>query len=459
MDFKNISEETRDYIRALIECIDDGIFITDGEGNVIDLNEESLGLNKREDIVGRNMRDLVKEGIYKDSVALHVIREKRPISVVQHEETKLVTTAIPFMEDGEVKMVVCCERPIRELESLQAELKETKEESLRYEEELRYIREKTMQDVGVIIESDAMMKVVDLAVRAAEHDSRVLIEGETGTGKEVVAKLIYRNGKRANKPYVAVNCGALPESLLESELFGYEKGAFTGALEGGKKGYFELANGGVLFLDEIGEVSTGFQTKLLRAIQENEIYRIGGSKPIKTDVQIIAATNQDLAELVEEGRFRADLYYRLNILPIRVPPLRERKEDIVPLAVSFIDQLNERYSNHKHLSKQALRCMCDYDWPGNVRELNNFVERLYLISAGDVIQEEDVTPILFGSAASTHKMYRETATLKENMEMLEAQVISRFMEIYKKPADVEAALGISRATLNRKISKYGLTYK
>lgn len=459
MDFKNISEETRGYIRALIECIDDGIFITDGEGNVIDLNEESLGLNKREDIVGRNMRDLVKEGIYKDSVALHVIREKRPISVVQHEETKLVTTAIPFMEDGEVKMVVCCERPIRELESLQAELKETKEESLRYEEELRYIREKTMQDVGVIIESDAMMKVVDLAVRAAEHDSRVLIEGETGTGKEVVAKLIYRNGKRANKPYVAVNCGALPESLLESELFGYEKGAFTGALEGGKKGYFELANGGVLFLDEIGEVSTGFQTKLLRAIQENEIYRIGGSKPIKTDVQIIAATNKDLAELVEEGRFRADLYYRLNILPIRVPPLRERRDDIVPLAVSFIDQLNERYSNHKHLSKQALRCMCDYDWPGNVRELNNFVERLYLISTSDVIQEEDVIPILFGSAAPTNKMYRETATLKENMEMLEAQVISRFMEIYKKPGDVEAALGVSRATLNRKISKYGLTYK
>ena len=173
MDFKNISEETRDYIRALIECIDDGIFITDGEGTVIDLNEESLGSNKREDIVGRNMKDLVEEGIYKDSVALHVIREKRPISVVQHEETKLVTTAIPFIEDGEVKMVVCCERPIRELESLQAELRETKEESLRYEEELRYIREKTTQDVGVIIESDAMMKVVDLAFRAAEHDSRV----------------------------------------------------------------------------------------------------------------------------------------------------------------------------------------------------------------------------------------------------------------------------------------------
>lgn len=459
MDVKNISQETKDYIRAVIDCIDDGIFITDGEGTVIDLNEESLGMYKREDIVGKNMRDLVREGVYQDSVALRVIKEKRPISVIQHEETKLMTTAIPFIEDGEVKMVICCERSLHELESLQAELRETREESLRYEEELQYIREKITKDVGVIIESHEMMDVVNLALRAAEHDSRVLIEGETGTGKEVIAKLIYRNGKRSNKPYLAVNCGAIPESLLESELFGYEKGAFTGASEGGKKGYFELANGGVLFLDEIGEVSQGFQTKLLRAIEENEFYRIGGNRPIKTDVQIIAATNQDLSELVEEGRFRADLYYRLKILPIKVPPLRERRNDIVPLAVSFIDRLNERYSNHKHLSKQALKHMQEYDWPGNVRELGNFVERLYLISPGDVIREEDVKPLLYGNVAATEQLYLETASLKENMERLEAQVIAKSMEVYKTPAEVEKALGISRASLNRKISKYGLTYK
>lgn len=459
MDIKNISEEAKEYARAVIDCIDDDIFITDGEGTVIDLNTTSLGTNRREDIVGRNMKDLVRDGIYQDSVALRVIEEKRPISVMQHEETKLMTTAIPFIEDGEVKMVICCGRQMRELESLEAELRETKEERLRYEEELRYVREKITGDVSIVIESTEMMKVVNLALRAAEHDSRVLIEGETGTGKEVIAKLIYRNGKRSNKPYLAVNCGAIPESLLESELFGYEKGAFTGASEGGKKGYFELANGGVLFLDEIGEVSPGFQTKLLRAIEENEFYRVGGNKPIKTNVQIIAATNQDLAELVEEGRFRADLYYRLNILPIKIPPLRERRNDIVPMAVTFMDRLNERYSNHKHLSKQALKRMQEYEWPGNVRELGNFVERLYLISSGDIIREEDVKPLLYGNTAGAEQVYLETESFKENMERLEAQIIAKSMEIYKTPAEVEKALGISRASLNRKISKYGLTYK
>ena len=455
MDINSLTEREKAYARAVIECIDDGIFITDGEGTVVELNTANLGCQKRENIIGKNMRELIDEGIYRDSAALRVIEEGKPVSMFQYEETDLLTTAMPYMENGDIKMVVCCERELYTLGAIEKELEESLQKNSRYEQELLYMREKMTRDVGIVAESPQMRKVVDLAITAANYDSRVLIQGETGTGKEVIAKLIYNNGSRKGKPFIAVNCAAIPESLLESELFGYEKGAFTGASDSGKKGFFELADEGVLFLDEIGEISPGFQVKLLRAIQEGEIMRVGGNSPIKIDVQIIAATNKDLMKKVEAGEFRADLYYRLSVFPIKIPALRERKEEVFTLVQMFMDKLNSKYGKEKCFSAKAMKLMQNYNWPGNIRELENVVERLAMVSRNDVIKEDEVSAMLFDEGSLSDFQY-EGVSLEEAIELTEKSLLKRYMEKYKSPAEVEKALGISRASLNRKIKKYEL---
>lgn len=455
MDFNNCSDETKNCVRAVIECIDDGIFITDGNGTVVELNKSALGCQSRETIIGKNMRELIKEGIYEDSLALRVIKEKKSVSMVQHEETDILTTAIPHIEDGQVRMVVCCEREVYELDALRRELKESKEKNLQYEQELMYLRKNATRDVGVVAESVQMHDVIELALTAAKFDSRVLLQGETGTGKEVIAKLVYRNGKRAGKPFVDVNCGAIPENLLESELFGYEKGAFTGAREDGKKGVFELADGGVLFLDEIGETSLNFQTKLLRCIQESAVTRVGGDKTIPVDVQIIAATNRDLMKEVREGRFREDLYYRLNVFPIQIPPLRARKSDIASLVYLYASKFNDKYGTDKMFSRESLDALQNYKWPGNVRELANVVERLILISKNKIIKEEELQPLLFADSAIEDLEITE-ASLEEHVARIEKEVLLKCMKKFKKRAELAEALEISVATLNRKLRKYGL---
>lgn len=442
-------------VRTVIECIDDGIFITDGEGTVIEANKRGLGCQKREDIIGKNMADLVKAGVYEDSIALKVIKTKKAQTMIQHEETDILTTAMPYIEDGVVKMVVCCEREIDELEIIKKELKEAKEKNDDYERELKYIRSQITQDVGLVAETAEMRHVVDLALTAASFDSRVLIEGETGVGKEVIAKLIYRQGKRHGGPFFAVNCGAIPENLIESELFGYEEGAFTGADKKGKKGFFELANKGVLFLDEIGEISESFQVKLLRALQENEIMRIGGDTPIKLDVQVIAATNKNLLEKVNSGEFRSDLYYRLNVFPITIPPLRGRVADIRALTNLFLTKFNEKYSTDKKITPDAMSLLQNYKWPGNVRELENVLERLVLTCKGDAIKDFHVMQII--DVGGEEEIFgTHSLSLGEMIEKVEKEILAQYISEYKTTAALEKALKISRSTLNRKLLKYGL---
>lgn len=455
LDLNNLSEEVKYYIKALIECIDDGIFITDGKGNVIEANKRGMGTQKRETVIGRNMAVLIKEGIYEDSIALKVIKAKRALTVFQHEETDLLTTAMPWVEDDEVKMVVCCEREIDELEVVKRELRESREKNDEYERELQYMRSQVTKDVGIIAETPEMRKVIDLALTAASFDSRALIQGETGVGKEVIAKLIYRNGVRKGKPFLAVNCGAIPETLLESELFGYEPGAFTGAEKSGKKGFFELADEGVLFLDEIGEVSPSFQVKLLRAIQENEIMRVGGIAPIKLNVQIIAATNKDLLEKVASGEFRSDLYYRLNVFPIKIPPLRGRKKDIVALTQLLLRKYNGKYSMDKQISLDALNLLQNYNWPGNVRELENIIERLVLTTNGMVIKEHNIRQMFVGGEL-IEDVEQEDLSFDEMVESVEKEILAQSLKEYKTTAQMEKALKMSRSTLNRKLRKYNL---
>lgn len=456
MNFNELSKENRQCIRAVIECIDDGIFITDGEGTVVELNKTALGVQKREDILGRNMNELIRLGVYRDSLALDCIKEKRKITRFQNEETEILTTAIPHMENGKVQLVVCCEREVQELEIMKEQLRSSEIKLEDYRRELEYLRSVIAGEVDVVMESDEMQHVVNLALTAAQYGSRVLIQGETGVGKEIVARIIYKNSARKNAPFIAVNCSAIPESLLESELFGYEKGSFTGASEKGKKGFFELANKGVLFLDEIGDISLNFQAKLLRVLQENEIMRIGGKENIPVDVQIIAASNKPLAEKVAAGEFRSDLFYRLNTFPIVIPPLRTRKRDIVPLVYKFAEFFNNKYETKKMFSLSSLNILQRYEWPGNVRELENLVERIILTSREDIITEKHVRQMLYFPVNPGDDAFPEDGSLKSAVEETEKRVIKKAMEKYKTPTELENALGVSRATLNRKLVKYGL---
>ena len=456
MRFENLSKDAREYIKAVIECIDDGIFILDDKSTIMEINEKGLGTKKREDIVGKTMQELVDEGIYRDSCTLKVLKSGEKETLLQYDETETLTTGIPYIKDGKINMIVCCERELKEIDIMKEQLRINEEKLDKYKSEIRYLRSIFAKETkDLVLESPKMKQVVELALTAAKYDSRVLIEGETGVGKEIIAKLIYRNGVRKNGPFIAVNCSAIPETLIESELFGYEKGSFTGADEKGKKGYFELANKGVIFLDEIGEISLSFQSKLLRTLQENEILRIGGKQSIKIDVQVIAATNKNLAEKVQTGEFKADLFYRLNTFPIMIPPLRERQADIVPLIYSFADKFNKKYGTQKRFSLSSLNALQVYEWPGNVRELENIVERLVLTVHDDVINAEHVGMIL-GTCKKDFNGAGERGTLREVSEHAEKELIKKYMEIYDNPEDLEKALDVSRATLNRKLLKYDL---
>ncbi|MGQ9497362.1 MAG: sigma-54-dependent transcriptional regulator [Desulfotomaculales bacterium] len=305
--------------------------------------------------------------------------------------------------------------------------------------------------------SPAMLEVSKEIGRFADTDNTVLITGETGTGKELVAGALHRNSRRREGPFVRINCAAIPENLLESELFGHEKGAFTGAT-GRKLGKFELAEGGTIFLDEISEMSPAMQSKLLRVLQEKEFDRIGGTRTIRVDVRIIAATNRELAQMVRDGAFREDLYYRLNMVTIRVPPLRERKEDIPLLAEYFVRKAAAREEKPvQGIAPEALDLLVTYDWPGNVRELRNVCERAVILARGPVILPEDLPPSLQPEFRPDTGFAPRGATLREILDDVERSVILRTLREHNYNRSKTAqALGINRRTLYNKLKEYGL---
>jgi two-component system response regulator HydG len=298
-----------------------------------------------------------------------------------------------------------------------------------------------------------MQRVLEMVARVAPSDATVLVQGESGTGKELIAKAIHHASPRADGPFVAVNCGALPEALLESELFGHVKGAFTGAIAA-KRGLFEEAQGGTLFLDEIGEMPPSLQVKLLRALQEREIRRVGGTQAIGVDVRIVAATNRDLAQLVRDGRFRDDLYYRLNVVLVALPPLRERREDVPLLAAHFLARAAERRGRPLRLSAATEERLAAYPWPGNVRELENALERASILAAGDTIAPGDLPPhIASGAGPGPVPALPAQRNLAEVERAHILQTLERCGWNHSRAAD---ALGIGRTTLWRKLKEYGL---
>ncbi|MUP58866.1 sigma-54-dependent Fis family transcriptional regulator [uncultured Megasphaera sp.] len=393
-EFFSTIEDANTHLNAIIEHSFDGIFITDKDAYVLRINTayESITGLKKEDVIGKNMKDLVTQKIISESASLLVIHKKKPVTLQQKFKTgkeALVTSSPIFDTQGNLIMVVTNVRDLSEIYNLKeaVERKNATVERLRLE--LTHLQETLIKDELIIKDESALQSVL-LANRVAPLDTTVLLLGETGVGKEVLAHYIYQHSHRCHDSFIKVNCGAIPENLIESELFGYESGAFTGANRNGKMGLFELANKGTLFLDEVGELPKDMQVKLLRALQEQEIMRIGGTKPIKIDTRIIAATNRNLKEMVQQKLFREDLYYRLSVFPISLPPLRLRQKDIIPLAESFLAKLNQKYSFHKSFSSYSCQVLQEYNWPGNIRELKNIVERAIIISPENKIEPEDL---------------------------------------------------------------------
>ena len=451
-------EETKKHLEMIIENSFDGIYITDGKANTVMINhsyEQITGLSKKE-VFGKNMKKLVEGGTISQSGSLKAIEERRTVTLMQEFKTgkKAMITSTPvFDESGEVDMVVTNVRDLTEIYRLKEKVEEQEQEEEKLRRNLEHVQQR-LEIENMIAQDKNTLQAVLLAGKVAPLDATVMLLGETGVGKEVFAKHIYQNSSRKDENFIKVNCGAIPENLIESELFGYEKGAFTGANRNGKMGLFELADKGTLFLDEIGELPLSMQVKLLRAIQEREIERIGGTKPIPIDVRIIAATNRNLEEMMREGTFREDLYYRLMVFPIEIPPLRKRKDDIAALAELFLNQFNKKYNFRKRFSESSLCVLNEYRWPGNIRELKNIVERAIIISSGDVI-DPDVLPIgetrELKSAKTTRKPVND---LQKELQKIEAGYMEEAYETYGNVRDAAKSLGMNASTFVRKRKKY-----
>ncbi|WP_082234455.1 sigma-54 interaction domain-containing protein [Halobacillus massiliensis] len=458
---KELKKFTRE-LDAIIENSYDGIYITDSKGVTWKTNsaiERITGIPK-EYYLGKNVSSLMKRGILENSVTHRVVKQKRTVSLVQSNfqgKETLITGAPVFNEEGEVEKVVTNIRDLSELNELQAKLGEMNQLKEQYKRELDLLKNKPHTRNGMVIRSEPMRMVYDTAERMANVNATVLILGETGVGKDVLAEFIYKESTRSKEgQFIKINCGAIPRDLLESELFGYEKGAFTGASIKGKPGLFEMADKGVLFLDEIGELPLLLQVKLLRVLQEKEIHRIGGTSPRKVDVRIIAATNRNLKEMVVQGRFREDLYYRLNVLPISIPALRNRKDDILPLAETFLKEANKKYQMNKKIDASLNNFLYSYHWPGNIRELSNLLERLVITAPNERIGIDSLPNDYLGFKTDLPAP-GSLLTLKEAAELGEKRVLKLAAEKYGSTYEIAKALESSQPTIVRKLKKYNLT--
>lgn len=454
---KHLNED----LNAILSSIYDEILVVTHEGDILRVSENLIegfwGIHAQ-DLLGKNILDLENEGLFRPSVARLVMEKKRKVSIVQETKDgkKILAVGNPiYNEQKEIQRIIIASRDITETTRLRTELREMKKITDKYKQELDTMKSKNFFYKEIIYCSEKMEEIMIQAKRVADFSSTVLIDGESGVGKEVIAQAIHQFGKRSHEPFLKLNCGAIPENLLESELFGYTKGAFTGALESGKKGYFERANKGILFLDEIGELPMHLQVKLLRILQEQEVIPIGSTTSIKVDVQIIAATNKNLAEMVKNRTFREDLYYRLNVIPIHVPPLRERPEDIPVLAFHFLQQLNEKYDKDYYLTPDALNLLEVYPWPGNIRELQNIIERLFVSTDHRTIDASFVQHFLaFGpDFKSATPSFTKVIPLQEAQKHVEKQLILLAMKQYKTTTKAAKALGISQSSVSRKYQK------
>ena len=444
---------------AITDSMHDGLWIIDGNGTTLHVNKalKRIANIEPEEMIGKSVSVPLLEGKFSAAVTLEALEQKRIITRFDDypNGTRCLNTSTPiFDKKGDIWRVVACIRDITELESLQKRLADAERTAFLRQEEAVALPQNS--EKKLIATSKLMRRCMVELEKAARAPSGILILGETGTGKTYAASYIHQKSPRSNGPFISVNCAAIPSTLIESELFGYEKGAFTGANRTGKKGYFELADKGTLLLDEIGELPLSMQAKILHVLDGQGFRKIGGEKELRVDVRIIAATNRPLEQLVSSGRFRADLYYRLRVLSICMPPLREHPEDIPALMMFFLDKACTRYDTMKTFSPRVIDCFGKHSWPGNVRELRAAVEFLAAMTEGSVISMRDLPSYLLGDVLkkeedeSVPDLPEEALSFKEAIENLERTLISEALADTGSTYKAAARLGISQSTVVRK---------
>ena len=428
----------KELLELVFDNVENGIYIVDGQGVTVGVNrtfEEMSGFSNAE-LAGRSLYDLVGPGNYfSGSASLLVLERKAPVTATYSTRTdrKLLVKGKPiFNAQGAIRYVI---NTIWDLTVV----------NYNREIDADTARERLLRAEDIVTCSLPMTHAIDLALRVANTGSTILLSGESGVGKSLIARMIHRTSDRKEKPFLQINCGAIPESLIESELFGYESGAFTGADSRGKPGLFETANGGTVFLDEISELPLHLQSRLLGVIQDKAFFRVGGREVTSVDVRLIAASNKDLAALAAAGKFREDLYYRLNVVPIRLPALRERREDIPLLIRYFTDRFNRKYQTYKELSRDLVNELVARPWKGNVRELENLIERLIVTSAEETISREDIVPTM------GQRDGQNSLTLKEMLFEQEQKILLQALRQHGTTRRVAEALGISQASAARKL--------
>ena len=457
--------------RAMISSISDGIYITDSKGFCIAHNEAFLRITGIPiNVVEGNVSSLIDDNFISESATMEVIRTRQRVSIITVFPSgceALVTGNPAFDDEGNLINVVCEVRDLSELNSLKDDLKRSKQLNKQYREILVSCNPALYNDEQKITVRDPKMQsILDELPRIGDSDATVLIYGESGVGKGLIASLLHEHSNRSIKgKFIKVDCSAIPSSLIESELFGYEGGAFTGARREGKAGLLDQANHGTVFLDEIGELPLLLQVKLLSVLQDHKILRVGGTVPLSMDIRFVCATNRDLEKMVDEGTFRKDLFYRLNVIPVAIPPLRERKEDIFGLTLSFLDRFCQKYHRSLSFVPDGMDCLYEYSWPGNVRELENVVERLVVLSQTDLIKKEDLPEKIRRANQAVFPLdtrperpsERKIIPLKAAVAVTERLLIEGALQQNNHLGPAAQALGIDISTLLRKCKRLGIS--
>lgn len=457
----DLFKSMKSWLDTIINSSYDGLWICDHEGNALMLNKASERINNvhADDVIGKNMKDLVKEGLFDKSVTLDVLEKKAPVTMMQKIQggKKILVTGNPIFNDkGDIVFVVTNDRDITELDNLRRQLHEAQALAKGYISKLSRLQLEEADLSNIVFRSTEMQIIIETAIRVAQVDSTILLLGESGVGKGLIASLIHKQSERSKGPFIRVDLAGIPDSLMESELFGYEKGAFTGAKTEGKPGFFELADKGTLFLDEIGEIPLTSQSKLLRFLEDHHITHVGGTESKEIDVRIIAATNRKIEEMVASNNFRADLYYRLNVVPIHIPSLKNRKDDILPLSFHYLAKFNHAYKKNKSFSPEVMDALSNYDFPGNIRELANIIERLVVSTPNDYVELRELPASMiekYAYPAIPDAFLFEDIPLKEAMERYERALIQRTLKKYGSQREAARVLKVDQATVSRKTRK------
>lgn len=451
---------------SVLRQLDIAVILTNGQGDVIFCNEKYIEVCKydtvgvtAENIVGLNMQEVLKKGHLEShhSAALLCLQKREKIrAIFQAPLYKLVmSTAIPvFDETGAVKFVYTIVQDESEIFRLTATSEEIREMYTKYLEE----NEQKFKN-RVVIVSEPMKHIVDQCLQVSNSDIPVLVLGESGVGKDVISRLIHDNSSRRDQPFVALNCGAIPENLIESELFGYAPGAFTGASKSGKMGIFEASNQGTIMLDEIGDLSLPMQVKLLRVLENRQVTRIGSVRPVQVDFRLVSATNKNLVEKVQNGEFRKDLYYRINAFRVMIPPLRERNDDVSALATHYLSLYNLKYRLSRRIPPASMKELLYYKWPGNIRELRNVLEQLVILSKTDEVEPELVRTILYGEEESGDEpavAVRRIIPMKKAVAMTECQLLEMVRQVETSSYKAARLLEVDQTTVLRKLKKYNI---